>query len=110
MEMRREGDSRTSGGWLRAAQVAWGRPVSLAFLAEGDHRARGIASYSAWCPEGDLNPHNPCGSADFKSAASASFAIRACHSHRIPRKLTSREDLTRLELLLRQAYWFDSVS
>ena len=30
-----------------------------------------------WCPEGDLNPHNPCGSADFKSAASANFAIRA---------------------------------
>ena len=30
-----------------------------------------------WCREGDLNPHNPCGSADFKSAASASFAIPA---------------------------------
>jgi hypothetical protein len=30
-----------------------------------------------WCPEGDLNPHNPRGSADFKSAASADFAIRA---------------------------------
>jgi hypothetical protein len=31
-----------------------------------------------WCREGDLNPHNPFGSADFKSAASASFAIPAC--------------------------------
>ena len=30
-----------------------------------------------WCREGDLNPHNPFGSADFKSAASASFAIPA---------------------------------
>ena len=30
-----------------------------------------------WCPEGDLNPHRPFGPADFKSAASASFAIRA---------------------------------
>ena len=30
-----------------------------------------------WCPEGDLNPHSPCGPADFKSAASADFAIRA---------------------------------
>jgi hypothetical protein len=31
----------------------------------------------SWCPEGDLNPHRPFGPADFKSAASASFAIRA---------------------------------
>ncbi len=31
----------------------------------------------AWCPEGDLNPHRPFGPADFKSAASANFAIRA---------------------------------
>ena len=30
-----------------------------------------------WCPEGDLNPHRPFGPADFKSAASADFAIRA---------------------------------
>ena len=30
-----------------------------------------------WCPEGDLNPHDRLRSADFKSAASADFAIRA---------------------------------
>src|ERR1035437_8105445 len=30
-----------------------------------------------WCPEGDLNPHDQLRSADFKSAASANFAIRA---------------------------------
>ena len=38
----------------------------------------------AWCPEGDLNPHNPFGSADFKSAASASFAIRAWSDRSLP--------------------------
>ncbi len=31
-----------------------------------------------WCREGDLNPHNHFWSADFKSAASANFAIPAC--------------------------------
>src|SRR5215467_13223795 len=31
----------------------------------------------SWCREGDLNPHSPFGPADFKSAASASFAIPA---------------------------------
>ena len=31
----------------------------------------------AWCPEGDLNPHDRFGSADFKSAVSADFTIRA---------------------------------
>jgi hypothetical protein len=36
-----------------------------------------------WCPEGDLNSHSPFGPADFKSAASADFAIRASCSHRI---------------------------
>jgi hypothetical protein len=30
-----------------------------------------------WCPEGELNPHGQLRPADFKSAASASFAIRA---------------------------------
>ena len=30
-----------------------------------------------WCPEGDLNPHDLLGSADFKSAVSADFTIRA---------------------------------
>jgi hypothetical protein len=30
-----------------------------------------------WCPEGDLNPHSRFRPADFKSAASADFAIRA---------------------------------
>ena len=30
-----------------------------------------------WCPEGDLNPHDHFGSADFKSAVSADFTIRA---------------------------------
>ena len=34
-------------------------------------------SFVLWCPEGDLNPHDPFRSADFKSAASADFAIRA---------------------------------
>jgi hypothetical protein len=33
-----------------------------------------------WCPEGDLNPHDPFGSADFKSAVSADFTIRACYA------------------------------
>jgi hypothetical protein len=31
-----------------------------------------------WCPEGDLNPHDRLRSADFKSAVSADFTIRAC--------------------------------
>src|SRR6266511_6285622 len=31
----------------------------------------------AWCREGDLNPHSPFVPADFKSAASANFAIPA---------------------------------
>ena len=34
----------------------------------------------SWCPEGDLNPHVRLSTADFKSAASADFAIRACLS------------------------------
>ena len=33
----------------------------------------------SWCPEGDLNPHDRLGSADFKSAVSADFTIRAGH-------------------------------
>ena len=33
-----------------------------------------------WCPEGDLNPHDRLGSADFKSAVSADFTIRACQA------------------------------
>src|ERR1700748_1590573 len=36
-----------------------------------------------WCPEGDLNPHSRFRPADFKSAASADFAIRAFCHHRI---------------------------
>src|SRR5450631_2931985 len=39
--------------------------------------AERIDQTTIWCREGDLNPHNPFGSADFKSAASASFAIPA---------------------------------
>ena len=31
----------------------------------------------AWCPERDSNPHAPQRAADFKSAASTDFAIRA---------------------------------
>jgi hypothetical protein len=31
-----------------------------------------------WCREGESNPHSPFGPADFKSAASANFAIPAC--------------------------------
>ncbi len=38
---------------------------------------KALATKVKWCREGDLNPHNPFGSADFKSAASASFAIPA---------------------------------
>src|SRR5579864_1372831 len=30
-----------------------------------------------WCREGESNPHSPFGPADFKSAASANFAIPA---------------------------------
>jgi hypothetical protein len=33
-----------------------------------------------WCPEGDLNPHDRLRSADFKSAVSADFTIRALHA------------------------------
>jgi hypothetical protein len=33
-----------------------------------------------WCPEGDLNSHSRFRPADFKSAASADFAIRALSS------------------------------
>ena len=36
-----------------------------------------VNSLICWCPEGDLNPHGRLGPADFKSAASANFAIRA---------------------------------
>ena len=35
-------------------------------------RFRAFNSFIIWCPEGDLNPHNPFGSADFKSAAYSS--------------------------------------
>ena len=31
----------------------------------------------SWCREGESNPHSPFGPADFKSAASANFAIPA---------------------------------
>ena len=34
-------------------------------------------SLALWCPEGDLNSHSRFRPADFKSAASADFAIRA---------------------------------
>ncbi len=34
-------------------------------------------SHFYWCPEGDLNPHDRLRSADFKSAVSADFTIRA---------------------------------
>ena len=34
-------------------------------------------SFIMWCPEGDLNPHGRLRPADFKSAASANFAIQA---------------------------------
>jgi hypothetical protein len=33
-----------------------------------------------WCPEGDLNPHDRLRSADFKSAVSADFTIRATNA------------------------------
>jgi hypothetical protein len=36
-----------------------------------------IAGNEIWCPEGDLNPHDRLWSADFKSAVSADFTIRA---------------------------------
>jgi hypothetical protein len=37
----------------------------------------GTTKLLLWCPEGDLNPHDRLGSADFKSAVSADFTIRA---------------------------------
>ena len=46
---------------------------SLSILKRLNHNK----SFVFWCPEGDLNPHDPFRSADFKSAASADFAIRA---------------------------------
>ena len=42
-----------------------------------------VVQTSLWCPEGDLNPHGGLAPADFKSAASASFAIRARWDYRI---------------------------
>ncbi len=44
-------------------------------LSSGKSR---ISLVLLWCPEGDLNPHGGLAPADFKSAASADFAIRAC--------------------------------
>src|SRR5579884_435371 len=51
--------------------------VSLSRLSATEPR---IFWDSRWCPEGDLNPHDRLRSADFKSAASADFAIRAWKS------------------------------
>jgi hypothetical protein len=42
-----------------------------------DGRSRTANLSIHWCPEGDLNPHDRLGSADFKSAVSADFTIRA---------------------------------
>ncbi len=43
---------------------------------------RGILLARIWCREGESNPHSPFGPADFKSAASANFAIPAMLSDR----------------------------
>ena len=47
-----------------------------------------------WCPEGDLNPHVRLRTADFKSAASASFAIRA-YSFIVPEQADSMPRIRR---------------
>jgi hypothetical protein len=36
-----------------------------------------VREWVEWCPETELNRHVPFGTRDFKSRASASFAIRA---------------------------------
>jgi hypothetical protein len=43
----------------------------------------------SWCPEGDLNPHDRLRSADFKSAVSADFTIRAFGQRKPPSHLNS---------------------
>ncbi len=44
---------------------------------KGGYPVKMLIFKGLWCPEGDLNPHVRLSTADFKSAASASFAIRA---------------------------------
>jgi hypothetical protein len=41
-----------------------------------------MATGQRWCPERDSNPHAPQRAADFKSAASTDFAIRAAVGRR----------------------------
>ena len=52
------------------------------FIEVRNEQCQGIAGACRgcccdWCPEGDLNSHDPFGSADFKSAVSADSTIRA---------------------------------
>ena len=49
----------------------WG---SMPFSGRGQNQHK---PFILWCPEGDLNPHDRLRSADFKSAVSADFTIRA---------------------------------
>ena len=64
--------------------VALQEPYLLLMACDdrGDDKAANILLFISfyrgyWCPEGDLNPHDRLRSADFKSAVSADFTIRA---------------------------------
>ena len=50
-----------------------------------------------WCPEGDSNPHALSGATNFKSAASADFAIRACFARAFIVADSIAESLFRIE-------------
>ena len=81
----------TLSSWLPIS-VAWrfalprviGESITSRFRAAdfGIQPQRKYSKYTyehcgLWCPEGDLNPHDRLRSADFKSAVSADFTIRA---------------------------------
>jgi hypothetical protein len=85
------------GDYARAEQAF---DASISWLGEGEVRcvyrdmrlvAKSVPAClqfcgnSRWCREGDLNPHDLLESADFKSAASADFAIPACHLSSYPK-------------------------
>src|SRR5208337_4025406 len=63
------GDSYSAGQSHTRQQIKCTRQRTVEDLSN--------ALLKGWCREGESNPHNPFGSADFKSAASASFAIPA---------------------------------
>jgi hypothetical protein len=59
----------------RSELYAQGPSSTRRFLHPGLRNVRGKLVLG-WCREGDLNPHNPFGSADFKSAHIVSYLFR----------------------------------